>query len=372
MKISLNTAYTVNRHIKEYKQHNQSQKRTSCYQSHNNPCNAVVPVLSFQAKPDSVMLLAQTDKLRCAYSGEKMLSPYMFRSICAKLSKKNNAQSAINFLKEYQEYMPTVETEIFDMFTEYSNGGKKTLQDILLQEHPKALTRLREKQRNVLISSDENINMLDKDIAEEVLGIRDAALIGIEDGTFSRHKLLERLKIINSQDARTKHLLNNIYAKWYTLPRSYMDYDAFIVKYSKFPHEEIAQRLLSMSVATVEHIKPYAKGGKDHLWNYALVCRLYNTDKEDMNLSEYNELNPEIGIQKNLLKYINNVSNEIEKGNKYFEVNYLYPKQLGQNIFLETGWKEFNEINDDMRNFRNTPKLTSSKKGNNRYITNHK
>ena len=82
----------------------------------------------FCAKPDSTMLLAQSDKLLCAYSRKPMLSPYTFRSIVPKLAKKTNAQSAINYLKEYREYMPTVETEIFDMFEEYGASGKKTFQ----------------------------------------------------------------------------------------------------------------------------------------------------------------------------------------------------------------------------------------------------
>jgi len=128
-----------------------------------------------------------------------------------------------------------------------------------------------------------------------------------------------------------------------------------------------------MAVASVEHIKPYTKGGQDMLWNYVLVQMLYNQDKGDINLAEYDELNPDIEIKKNLPKYIDDVCGEIKKGNPYFEANYLYPKFLGQNIALETGWTSFfNVASNDPRDFRKKSQIPNSQKGRNRYITNHK
>ncbi len=376
MKVLFNTALPVNSHLGICVHKNDLKKSYACYdapQTEGTPPVCNLPHITFKAKPDSVMLLSQADKLYCAYSRSKMLSPYTFRAICSKLSKKPNAQSAINFLKEYREYMPKVETEIFDMLEEYGVSGKKTLQDILTEKRPESLARLREKQKCILTNADGKIMQLDKDIAEEVLGIRDAALISIDDGSFSRHKLLDRLKMIEAQDTKTKTQLHNIYKRWYTLPRSYMDYDAFVVKYSKFSHEEIAQRFLSMAVATVEHIKPYAKGGQDNLLNYVLVCKLYNNDKSDMNLAEYDELNPDIEISTNLIRYINDIKNEIKHGNRYFEANYLYPKHLGENIALETGWASFlNVAPENLKNFRKTSQISGSQKGSNRYRTNHK
>ena len=127
-----------------------------------------------------------------------------------------------------------------------------------------------------------------------------------------------------------------------------------------------------MSVASVEHIRPYASGGQDILWNYALTQLLYNQDKGDMNLAEYDELNPDIEIRKNLPRYIDDVCGEIKRGNPYFEAHYTYPLQLRQNVISETGWKSYMpEIVTPNLNSREK-QIQSSKKGSNRYRTNHK
>ena len=93
------------------------------------PSAAYHPI-NFIAKPDASFIMAQTGNL-CAYSRKTMLLSYDLRTIYAKLAKKTNAQSAINFLYEYEYYMPDVETEIFGFLQENSDGGKRTFQDIL-------------------------------------------------------------------------------------------------------------------------------------------------------------------------------------------------------------------------------------------------
>lgn len=328
--------------------------------------------VSFCAKPDSTMLLSQSNKLLCAYSRKPMLSPYFLRSVFAKLSKKTNAQSAINLLKEYREYMPPVETEIFDMFEEYGANGKKTFQDILIEKRPEALTRLRQKQTDILHSTDDYIFSLDENLAEELLYIRDVALLKVEDGTFSRSEVLEQLENIKT-DNKNKNKIHEVYKSWYNLPRALKDYDAFIVKYSKFSHNDIAQRLLSMAVASVEHIKPYVEGGEDILWNYVLTQMIYNQDKGDMNLAEYDELNPDLEIKKNLPKYIDDVCGEIKRGNPYFESHHLYPKKLRENIITETGWRETTmpEVITPQLSGR-AKQIPNSQKGANRYRSNRR
>lgn len=350
------------------------QRHTYCANNENGSETVSVPAanyypVSFHAKPDSTMLLAQSDKLLCAYSRRPMLSLYKFRTICAKLSKKTNAQSAINFLKEYRDYMPAVETEIFDMFEEYGARGKTTFQDILMEKRQEALTNLRGKQRDIMHSTDRNILKYDKDLAEQLFYLRDVALLKVEDGTFSRSEILENLENIleyTELSEKDKQNLNEIYKKWYKLPRSYMDYDAFIVKYSKFSHNEIAQRLLSMAVATVEHIIAYARGGEDKLGNYALTCMLYNQDKRDMNLARYDACNPEIGLRENLPKYIDDICGEIKRGNPYFCSYSAYPSELRQSIITETGWESFMPEIEPPKQIK-ISQIPGSKKGANRY-----
>ena len=369
MKISFNTVTPLNGYVgltsTKQQQNNLVSNSNRDYKTGMLPA-AGFYYNTFRAKTDPNVLLTQSDKLLCAYSRKQMISPYALRSIFAKLSKKTTAQSAINFLKEYKKYMLDVETRIFDMFEGYGAIGQINFRDILAEKRPEALENLKRKQREILNSTNDYILTFNDELAEELFYIRDVALLKITDGSFSRHGLLNQLDLLKT-DHKNKEKIHEIYKKWYTLPRSYTDEDAFIVKYSGFSsHEDIAQRLLNMSVATVEHTKAYAKGGEDDLTNCVLVCRLYNLDKDNMSLKDYEEYNPDIGIKENIQKYINDVVGEINRGNIFFVKNKDYPKELREHITKITGWKIKTKTPDIKQNVQ-TPKLTSSKKGANRY-----
>ena len=256
MKISFGTIPLTNNYMglrtnRQHKAYNENKCGTDFAAA---PMPAVVySSVMFRAQANSTMLLSQADKLRCAYSRKPMISPYKLRTIFAKLGKKNTAQSAINFLKEYRDYMLDVETKVFDMFEEYGASGQINFQDILMEKRPEALANLKNKQKEILNSTNDYISTFDENLAEDIFYLRDVALLKVEDGSFSRHGLLNQLKDLKAPK-KYKNEIHEIYKKWYNLPRSYTDYDAFVVKYSKFSHEEIAQRLLNMSAATVEHI----------------------------------------------------------------------------------------------------------------------
>lgn len=366
MKISFGAVPLVNGYAglntKQHKSYNQS----NCIDSQAVlPSAAAYSSVIFHARANSDILLSQTDKLRCAYSRKPMISPYKLRTIFAKLGKKTTAQSAINFLKEYKNYMLDVETKVFDMFEKYGASGQVNFQDILLEKRPEALANLKNKQKEILNSTNDYILSFDEDFADELFYLRDVALLKVEDGSFSRHGLLDQLKDLKTPE-KYKNEIHEIYKNWYNLPRSYTDFDAFIVKYSKFSHEEIAQRLLSMSAASVEHIESYSKGGEDKLKNLALTCKLYNQDKGDMSLAEYDEFNPEIGIKHNLTKYIDDVVREINNGDTFFVKNKTYPEDLKAQIMKNTGWK-MKTKKAVVKQTEQTSKLTSSRKGANRY-----
>lgn len=373
MKITFNIVPPISNHIEvRGKKHQQSQSgvREQSFLLNSVPCDVM-----FRAKPDSTMLLAQSNKLLCAYSRKPMLPLYTFRMICSKLTKKTTAQAAINFLREYRDYMPEVETEIFDMFEEYGATGKKDFQDILMEKRPEALDRLRQRQKEVLHSTDDYIMGIGGDIAEELFSIGDVATLLVDEGSFSRTDVLEKVECIPTYmevSGRNQQKLDEIYKIWYSLPRSLMDYDTFIVKYSKYSHYAIAQRLLEMSVASVEDIKPLANGGINMLKNKVLVRMLYNKDKGAMNLARYNEYNPGIKIKENIPKYIDDVCSEIERGNEYFVKNSTYPEDLRQIIIEETNWNDFMPDAITVKPIGKASQMKVSQKGSNRYRHGHK
>lgn len=335
------------------------------------PSAAYQPI-SFKAKPDASFIMAQTGNL-CAYSRRPMLLSYDLRTIYAKLAKKTNAQSAINFLYEYEQYMPEVEVEVFDFLQDNSDGGKKTFQDILYDKKNDSIDNLRSKQA-VILGSDETdriISGLSGHARDYVSRMRDSAMYRIYDtqNPFSRHELLNQLDSIQTNDENAAKLFE-LYNLWYKLPRSFMDFDAFVVKYASSPHDFIAQRLLSMSEKTIEHLVPTARGGKDYLGNYAPVMKLHNNDRGNMRLQRYDALNPDIGIKQNLQKYIDDIAEDIAGKKTLFATRSWYLKDFRKNIQEETEGT-FNIKAAEIKPRRNH-KLTSSQKGRNRYITNRR
>lgn len=324
----------------------------------------------FKANYDANFIISQTGNL-CAYSRKPMLTNYELRSIYAKLIKKTNSQSAVNFLNEYTQYMQDVELEVFDFLKKYTEGGKKNFSDILNDKKVDSINNLRLVQNKILDSAetDNIINSLDGHSRDYVEQIRENAIYRIYDGSFSRRDVLRQIENIETNKENRKKL-DELYCLWYKLPRSFMNFDAFVVKYSDMPHKIIAQRLISMSEKTVEHIIPTARGGEDKLSNFAPVLKLYNNDRGDMPLDIYDILNPSIGIKQNLQKYINSVSNDMMNEKSLFSTKKQYIKEFSKNVKEETnGNIILKNKKIKPKTADKTGKLTSSQKGKNRYIS---
>lgn len=291
--------------------------------------------ITFKMRPDMIFLLNQTDKLLCAYSRRPMISPYEIRSIYAKLAKKPNAQSAINLLQQYENYMHNTEAVVFDYFKTYPNKGKKNFKDLLEEIQPESLERLVQTQTEILNNTDDLIAKLGPKVSEYVTQLKNEAIEKANNGNFSKKEVLANLKSIEAS-SDDKNILKEIYKQWYLLPRSTNNFDAFVVKYAKRPHDNIAQRLLSTSVATIEHLTPVARGGADNLGNCLLVSKLYNNDRDILFLNEYDELTPNIDIMKNIQRYLDDFINEINKGSSGFSSKTWYPESIQKAVWEES------------------------------------
>ncbi len=293
------------------------------------------PNISFRRNADVDFLLSQAKNLRCAYSGITMLSQAELKEIFTKLEKRTNAQSAINLLQNYESYMHDIESIIFDILKDASHKTKRDFQDILLELKPESLLRLAEKQKNIIKSTDKIIRKMSPDVAKQVEAIRDSALQKIEDNSFGRQPPLEMIKAVKATGTDLDRVIR-VYQAWYKLPYSATDLDAFIVKYSRKPHADIARRLLSSSVATVEHIQPSSCGGGDELGNFLLVSARFNNERHSMPLDEYIMLNSEIDIKKNLQQYIDDIIDEMRRKKSTFHHRSWYPNKIKKVINRET------------------------------------
>ena len=330
------------------------------------------PNVSFRgACPDMNFLLGQTNKLFCAYSRREMISPYEIRTIYGKLLKRPNAQSAVNFLQNYERYMHNIESQIFSVFKSADHKGKRDFQSILQELVPESLERLKAKQTEILNGKNKLIENMSPEIAEKVKEIRDKTLQSVVDGTFGRRSVLSQIKSIKAEGEDLNRIVK-LYQHWYKLPSSSSDFDAFVVKYAKEPHEAIAKRLLSTSVATIEHIKPQARGGEDKLGNFLLVSSEFNNERDTMPLQEFMMLHSDIDIKGNIQKYINDVIKEINKGKSGLANRSWYPEAIQDAIKTETGGEfvptidSLNLSKSQRRNNNLSDKLST------RYIVFHK
>ena len=331
MKVSLNQAV----YYRNSNYNNQNSTRIMVQENPlSEPLSAPVmsyanfPNISFHANPDMEFLLKQADKLKCAYSGRDMISPHVARNIYQGLLKRPNAQSAINLLNHYQKFMHDIETEIFDLFRDASYKGKKTFQDILIELKPEALERLEEKQIKIINSADKYIAKMSDPIAEQVREIKDQALENIKNETFNRKTPLRAIKKIHATGKDLEAVIK-VYQAWYKLPSSTKDIDAFIVKYAKEPHYNIAKRLISTAVATVEHVQPSSRSGDDKLGNFLLVSAEFNNNRHSMPLSD-------VDIKSNLQRYIEDVISEVHDKRSPFSDYSWYPSKIEETIATET------------------------------------
>lgn len=291
--------------------------------------------ISFNARPDMDFLLEYADKFKCAYSGRPMISKPKAKEIYQKLEKRPNAQSAINLLQHLQCYMHDIESIIFDILQDAPHKNKRDFQDILQEFAPHSLEQLKIKQFEILNSTNRIIKTLSEPIAQQVIAARDEALAKMEDGTFGRKIPLERIKNIKAKGKDLQQVIK-IYRKWYRLPASSNDLDAFIVKYSKTSHQQIAKRLISSAVASVEHVKPHSRGGGSSLSNLLLVSAQFNNARSSMPLWEYMMLNPQIDFATNLQNYMNDVIKEIHNKKSAFSQRGYYPQKIKEVVSKET------------------------------------
>ena len=346
MRIHFNQAITGNRY--NYRSTNTSALCTTASFSNAPKTNLDLPQvnpayfsnISFKRNIDADFLLKQTKHLRCAYSGRLLLSQNEFKEICQKLERRTNTQEVVNLLQNYEKFMHDTELAIFGKIKEAKHKNKCDLQDILKELQPEALARLKEKQISIIKSTDSIIEKLSPSVADLVRLIRDNALAKIEDNTFGRQPPLEMIKSVKAKGADYNRIMK-IYQTWYKLPNSARDEDAFIVKYARKTHLEIARRLLCPSMATIEHIVPTSRKKKnsDFLGNMILVSARFNNERHSMPLDEYIMLNQDIDMRRHLQKYIDLVIREIQRPNSDFSHCLSYPEKIRKAIAKETSGK---------------------------------
>lgn len=246
--------------------------------------------------------------LPCPCCGDIMIPPNIYYKLQREITR--NPRTTILLLNKMEKYMHPVEKNIFSMIKkEHKKHPDRNFHEILISKRPQAEKELIREQteilnsilllsRNIPKKYQQEINNLIKNTYSQIFNQEPQA-------TFRRKKFIEKLEncIENIENQEMEEHTNylspsekrtyyRIIKKTYKMPTSYNSVPAFIVKYSKqeYSHKNIATRLISGSVATVEHALPSVLGGETSYNNLINECAKCNsTRREDDVMTQLKE-----------------------------------------------------------------------------------
>lgn len=261
------------------------------------------------------------EHLTCICCGRTMIDPKVIEDMRENHVFRCPTKDAIKILEKYENNMHTVEKSVFNLLKEQNNlYPDRSIQQHLIELKKTHEIKLIQKQVGIFKLIDKYAEKIKPELHDEIRTyLLDSFNTIKENGSdFSRIKFIKGLESIlqNYPNTANKEKLIRIAGK---LPTAYDDIDAFIVKYSKpkYTSENIAIRLLSYSMATIEHIHPQtpdttgkteaeAVKGANHLYNYVPECMRCNSFRSNKPMVYQLEDYPEmfINAQKAFDRYI--------------------------------------------------------------------
>ncbi len=283
----------------------------------------------------NILRLAEYD-IPCPVCGQLMLSVNKYNAFEEKILSTTDTDKLLAYIGEYKKYLHPIEKKMFSIFKEkHAQEPEKSLIQILRDMLPVAEPKIVHEQMGVL----SNIGLLSRELPQElqqkVSVILQDTFSRILDprktSRFSRRVFIDKLetqlinyaqikeqfgtaelaKYINIEalpeaysnsdiqgfiEARggdfifdrhallqyTPKTVQNIIEEATKLPTAYNNLNAFVVKYAKrnyhdaIPDQKIALRMLSNSLATIEHIEATKLQGETKPANLALECACDN------------------------------------------------------------------------------------------------
>ena len=266
-------------------------------------------------------LLRSVGHVSCPCCGTKMLTNEDMDNVSKELSKDDSAEHYIKTLKPYEEFMHKPEKEVFHRFEAWGKENPKdNISKFLSENREASMAVCKNKQAETFEKINTVANGISKEAGEKFVNLTSAyskiPVNNEEDMKTIRKYMISDVKtsksLINSEEKQKqlRELADS-------LPTSKNSADAFVVRYAGQPSQKIGTRLLKLSVATIEHVKPQADGGRDRLDNYLLECGECNHTRGDVSLKDWVESHPE--MKENTQKYFNEIiekinNNELERG----------------------------------------------------------
>ena len=270
--------------------------------------------------------------LSCPCCGRKMIPPSEIDNLRASHALKCKAPDAVKVLSKYENKMHSVEKEVFNILKEESKQHpdmdfKEILQHIK-PKHEKPLIKTQFGIFKLLDKACENMSIDTKNQVKELIS-EETNRINNGNNEFRRKRFVNKFEEIfkNKKNSAAKEHLIRIAKK---LPTAYEDKNAFIVKYSSRPAEEIGIRLLSYSMRTIEHVKPKNRQGENHLFNYIPECMRCNSFRQDRPMIQQLEEYPE------MFANAQNLMDKLVIAANNNQISKWYILKIQQNIFNES------------------------------------
>lgn len=296
-------------------------------------------------------VLKKLRNITCPYTGIKMVPGSNINRINKRLDSCFSTESVIKELMPYRNFLQPVEKIMFTKFAEYSKlHPDAKLTDCLQEMYEDSLTKLKLEEFVVLDDVDRiSLHMSPKNafaLRYKTTRCRQIILADDKEDTFKRKTLLNSLDEIKPEPYE-KTIFEQMKDRALYLPTSSTSQNAFVVKYANRSHEEIAKRLLRASEATIEHVLPDSKGGKNSIANFLLVSAKGNSLRENISLVKFIKRFP--NIPELCQKYIEEIIQAIYNGE--LKRNETYPYKIQRTLEQESEGK----IKLDLSQFKYSP-----------------
>lgn len=297
-------------------------------------------------------VLKKLHNITCPYTGIKMISGSSVNRVNKHLSACNTVSKVIKELTPYKDYLQPVEKLMFERFAEYAKRYPDgILPDCLSEMYDGCLTKLKLEEFLVLDAVDKISLQMSPNTAfalrHKTTRCRQVILENNQEDTFKRKTLLNSLDEIKPEPYE-KTIFEEMKDRALYLPTSSTSVNAFVVKYAGRSHDEIAKRLLRASEATIEHVLPDSKGGKNSISNFLLVSSKGNSLRENIPLVKFIARFP--NIPELCQKYIEEIIRAIYKGE--LKRNETYPYKIQRTLEKESKGK----IKLDLSEYKYSPK----------------
>ena len=258
--------------------------------------------------------LKKYPEIACGSCGKHMVTSDDIEEIGFDI-QGTTGKKLISVLDKYKGLYRPLEEEIVQDIKYIATRNKNLKIDEIVQCMNKVyINELRQEQRGILAQLKEiagKANSRDKKIIERFVTTSENLIyLESEDKFFKRKTFIRKLEEI-AAGIKNQEVAKEMVELAHKLPASSDSRGAFFAKYSRRSEREIAQRLITPSLVTVEHIKPQSLGGADDTSNYILECGSCNSRRGNMPYIEWFKRMPE--MPENLQKYIKVASKVIER-----------------------------------------------------------